>query len=287
VHRLAVVLAAGLAPFAFAQSVHKGNDPFPAYRVIGNIYYVGTYDITAYLIETPKGHIILNSGYENTPPLIRASVEKLGFKMTAVKILLNSQAHFDHVAGQAALQKMTGAKVYSSAREVSVLETGGKTDPRWGKEFIYPPVHVDHTVADGEAVSLGGITLTAHMTPGHSIGCTTWTMQVADAGKTYDVVFVGGTSINPGVRLAGNPTYPGIAEDFQKTFQTLRALKCDVFLGAHGGYYGMTEKYDRMVKGAAPNPFIDPAGYQSFIDSTEAHFHDQLAKEKALLSLTQ
>jgi metallo-beta-lactamase class B len=277
--RLLLVLA--LASAALAPAAHDGNGPFPAYRIMGNLYYVGTEDIASYLIVTPKGHFLLNSGYEDTPALIRGSVEKLGFKITDVKILLNSQAHYDHVAGQAALQKLTGAKIYSSEREVGVLQSGGKTDTRFGLEYTYPPVHVDHAVADGEGVTLGGVTLTAHMTPGHSIGCTTWTMQVTDAGKTYDVVFVGGTTINPGVRLVDHPTYPGIAEDYQKTFQTLRSLKCDVFLGAHGGYYGMIGKYKRMQKGEQPNPFIDPEGYRAFVDAAAAHFLDQLAAEKA------
>lgn len=277
---LALVLALAAASAAFAPTVHPGNDPFPAYRIMDNLYYVGTQDIAAFLIVTPKGHFLLNSGYEDTPAMIRASVEKLGFKITDVKILLNSQAHFDHVAGQAALQKMTGAKIYSSEREVGVLESGGKTDTRFGREVTYPPVHVDHTVSGGERVTLGGVTLTAHLTPGHSIGCTTWTMQVADAGKIYDVVFVGGTSINPGVRLVDHPTYPGIAEDFKRTFQTLRSLKCDVFLGAHGGYYGMIEKYKRLEKGEQPNPFIDPTGYRTYVDAAEADFLARLSAEE-------
>jgi metallo-beta-lactamase class B len=280
VNRTDLILVLAMASAAFAQTAHEGNNPFPAYRILDNIYYVGAEDITSYLIATPNGHFLLNSGYEDTPILIRAGVEKLGFRMTDVKILLNSQAHFDHVAGQAALQKMTGAKIYSSARETGVLQSGGKTDTRWGREVTYPRVHVDHVVADGERVTLGGVTLTAHLTPGHSIGCTTWTMRATDAGKTYDVVFVGGTSINPGVHLVNHPTYPGIAEDYQKTFQTLRSLKCDLFLGAHGGYYGMIEKYKRMQKGAQPNPFIDPEGYRAYVDAAAAHFLDQLSAEK-------
>jgi len=278
--RLFLPLALVMASAAFAQTTHAGNSPFPAYRIMDNLYYVGTEDIAAYLIVTPSGHLILNSGYEDTPAMIRASVQKLGFKITDVKILLNSQAHFDHVAGQAALQKMTGAKIYSSEREVGVLQSGGKTDSRFGREVTYPPVHVDHTVSDGEGVTLGGVTLTAHLTPGHSIGCTTWTMQVNDASKVYDVVFVGGTTINPGVRLVDHPTYPGIAEDFKRTFQTLRSLKCDVFLGAHGVYYGMIEKYKRLEEGAQPNPFIDPAGYRLYVDAAEVQFLDRLSAEK-------
>jgi metallo-beta-lactamase class B len=269
-----------LATAAAAQN-GPDNQPFPAYRIIGNVYYVGASDITAYLVTTPAGHILINSGYENTPPLIRDSIVKLGFKPDDVKILLNSQAHFDHVAGQAAMQRLTGAKIYSSRPEVAVLESGGKADPRWGREQTYPPVKVDHVVRDLEEVTLGGVTLVAHMTPGHSIGCTTWTTRVTDGGKTYDVVIVGGTTINPGVEFVRKPTYPGIAEDYARTFRTLRALHCDVFLGAHGGYYGMKEKYQKMTGGAAVNPFIDPAGYRAFIDRADKTFQETLAKEKA------
>ncbi|MGA3078595.1 MAG: subclass B3 metallo-beta-lactamase [Bryobacteraceae bacterium] len=278
--RLLLALAVAVASAACAQTPHAGNSPFPAYRIMDNLYYVGTEDIASYLIVTPKGHFLLNSGYEDTPAIIRGSVEKLGFKITDVKILLNSQAHLDHVAGQAALQQITGAKIYSSEREVGVLQSGGKTDSRFGREVTYPPVHVDHAVSDGERVTLGGVTLTAHLTLGHSIGCTTWTMQATDAGKIYDVVFVGGTAINPGVRLVNHPTYPGIGEDYKRTFQTLRSLKCDVFLGAHGGYYGMIEKFKRLEKGARPSPFIDPQGYRAFVDAAEADFLAQLSAEK-------
>ena len=279
--RFSVLLFAGFAGVLAAQHGGADNQPFPAYKIIGNVYYVGASDITSYLITTPAGHILINSGYEDTPPLIRESIVKLGFKPSDVKILLNGQAHGDHVAGQLAMQKMTGAKIYSSRPEVAVLESGGKADPRWGREQTYPAVKVDHVVRDLEAVTLGGTTLIAHMTPGHSIGCTTWTLRVADGGKTYDVVIVGGTTINPGVEFVRKPTYPGIAGDYAKTFQTLRALPCDIFLGAHGGYYGMKEKYEKMKAGAAANPFLDPQGYRAFIDRSDQTFQKQLAREKA------
>jgi metallo-beta-lactamase class B len=194
--------------------------------------------------------------------------------------MLNGQAHFDHVAGQATMQKWTGAKIYSSAREVSVLETGGKTDPRWGKEVTYPPVKVDHIVEEGEKVTLGDVTLVAHMTPGHSIGCTTWTMTVTDGGRQYDVVFVGGTTINPGVHFVGQPTYPGIAEDYAKTFRLLRGLKCDVFLGAHGAYFGMLAKRERQKQQPDVNPFIDPVGYREFVERSEKTYLEQLRREQ-------
>lgn len=263
-----------------AATPHHGNNPFPPYRVIGNIYYVGADDITSYLITTPKGDILINSGYDDTPPLILASIRKLGFKPEDVKILLNGQAHSDHVAGQAAMRQATHARIYSSPQEVSVLESGGKTDPRWGSVDTYRPVKVDHVIRDGEEVNLGGTTLVAHLTPGHSIGCTTWTMRVADGGKQYDVVFVGGTTINPGVRLTSNPTYPGIAEDYARTFRTLQSLHCDIFLGAHGGYYDMKAKYERLKRGDKPNPFIDPEGYRSFVEHSQKAYLDQLAREK-------
>lgn len=279
--RFSALLLLAFAGVLAAQHGGADNQPFPAYKIIGNVYYVGASDITSYLIATPAGHILINSGYEDTPPLIRDSIVKLGFKPSDVKILLNGQAHFDHVAGQAAMQKMTGAKIYSSQPEVAVLESGGKADPRFGREQTYPAVKVDHVVRDQEAVTLGGTTLIAHMTPGHSIGCTTWTLRVADGGKTYDVVIVGGTTINPGVHFVGKPTWPGIADDYAKTFQTLHALPCDIFLGAHGGYYGMKEKYEKMKAGAAVNPFLDPQGYRAFLDSSEQTFRAQLAREKA------
>ena len=274
--RFALFLAASVL---FAQ--HNDNEPFPAYKIIGNVYYVGASDITAYLITTPAGHILVNSGYVETAPLIRDSIVKLGFQPRDVKILLNSQAHYDHVAGQAALQKITGARIYSSQAEVAVLESGGKADPRWGREQNYPPVKVDHVVRDGEEVKLGGVTVVAHMTPGHSIGCTTWTTRVTEGGKSYDVVIVGGTTINPGVHFIGKPTYPGIADDYARTFRLLRALNCDIFLGAHGGYYGMQAKYEKMKAGAAVNPFLDREGYRAFIDESAKTFETALAKEKA------
>ena len=253
--------------------------PFPAYKIIGNIHYVGASDIASFLITTPAGHILLNNGYEASVPLIQASVEQLGFKMRDITIMLNGQAHFDHVAGHAALLTLTGAKIFASEADAAVIEGGGKGDPRWEGEYSYPPVKVDRRLRDGDRVALGGTTLVAHMTPGHSIGCTTFTMRVKDDGQEYDVVFVGGTTINPGVKLLNNPKYPNWAADYAKTFQVLRSLKCDVFLGPHGSQYGMREKYARLQKGEKPNPFIDPSGYASLVDQSERTYKAQLARE--------
>ncbi|SRR5579871_2450026 len=260
----------------------KDTQPVEPYRIAGNLYYVGTSDITAYLVSTPQGHIVINVGYEDTAAQVRDSIQKLGFKITDVRILLNGQAHFDHVAGMAALQKMTGgAKIFASTADAGVMESGGKTDFRWGSEYTYPVVKVDRKLSDGDKVELGGTTLVAHVTGGHSIGCTTWTMQVDDGGKKLDVVIVGGTTVNPGVQLLNNPKYPGVSDDMAKTFRVLRSLHCDIFLGAHGGYYNMAAKYDRFKRGEQPNPFIDPAGYQDHINRMEKAYLDLVAKEKA------
>ena len=279
------VRASGLLALAVlslaAQNSIPGNQPFPPHKIVANIYYVGADDITSYLITTPAGHIVINAGYAETVPIIDAGIRKLGFNPKDVKILLNGQAHYDHVAGMAALQKLTGGKVYSSERDAPVLESGGVKDPRWGKEQTYPAVKVDHILKDGEKITLGGVTINTRLTPGHSLGCTTFTMTVDDGGKPLEVVFVGGTSINPGVHFVGQPTWPGIADDFQKGFDVLKGLKCDVFLGAHGNYYGMKAKYERMSSGV--NPYIDPEGYRKFVAASEKTFHDQLAQEKAAL----
>src|SRR5579872_147468 len=181
VSRFALLVLTAFAA-AVAQNSRPDNQPFPAYHIIGPVYYVGASDITSYLIATPAGHILINTGYEDTPPIIRDGIVKLGFNPRDVKIILNSQAHFDHVAGTAEMQRLTGAKIYSSRREVAVLESGGKADLRFGREYTYPPVKVDHVVGDLERVTLGGVTLVAHMTPGHSIGCTTWTLRAVDGG---------------------------------------------------------------------------------------------------------
>jgi len=277
---LLLTVSAWAQPAPHPPAVHPDAQPSSPYRIAGNIWYVGTTDITSYLVTTPAGHIVINAGYEETAALIRDSIEKLGFRSRDVKILLNSQGHFDHVAGTAALQKLTGAKVYSSAADAAVMESGGAKDFRWGKEFTYPLVKVARKLADGDRVTLGGVTLVAHVTGGHSVGCTTWTMEVEEGGRRYHVVIVGGTTINPGVTLLHNSGYPAVARDFERTFQVLKALQCDIFLGAHGGYYGMAENYERMKRGEQPNPFIDPKGYAEHVARAEKRFLEQLARER-------
>ena len=274
------VLLLAAATLALA-APRKGNEPFPPYRIIGNIYSVGASDIASFLIATPAGDIVINSGFEETVPVIRAGIEKLGFHVKDVKILLASHAHNDHVEGMAALKTLTGAKVMIMDGDAGVISTGGKGDFRWEGIASWTPCKVDRVLHDGDTVSLGGVTLTAHLTPGHTKGNTTWTLPVEDGGKKYDVVIVGSTSINPGVHLVNNPKYPNIAEAYARSFRVLRALSCDVFLGAHTGFYNGAEKYRRLKAGEKPNPFIDPTGYREYIDRTEAIYHTQLARERA------
>lgn len=265
-----------------AQAANEYLTPYPAHHVIANIYYVGSKGQANYLITTPKGNILINSGLEGNVPMIKESIAKLGFKYSDTKLLLISHAHFDHDAGSAQVVKDTGAKYEVMDADVPTVESGGTKDFQYNnvKEYLYPAVKVSRVLKDGDTVSLGGVTLTAHKTPGHTRGCTTWTMKVQDGGKTLDVAIVGSPNVNPGYVLVGNKDYPGIVQDYEQTFKVLKALPVDVFLGAHGDYYGMDAKYPKLKAGGA-NPFIDPAGYRAYITNREAAYRKELARQQA------
>jgi metallo-beta-lactamase class B len=266
---------------ARAQNSPDWTEPFPPFRIAGNLYYVGSKGLATYLIATPAGHILINSDLEANVPLIRASVEKLGFKFNDIKILLISHAHWDHDAGSALIKQITGAKYMVMDADVPVVESGGTADFQYGNTpaSLYPPTKVDRVLHDGDQVRLGDAVLVAHLTPGHTKGCTTWTMTVQDNGKEYNAVVVGSPNVNPGYKLVGNTLYPQIVADYERTFQVLRSLPCDVFLGAHGAYFGMEAKYARVKEGAA-SPFIDPDGYKSFVAEKEREFRAELAKQR-------
>jgi len=248
--------------------------------MIGNVYYVGSRGLASYLITTPAGHILINSNLKTSIPLIRESVEKLGFHFNDIKILLISHAHFDHDAGSAELLKLTGAKYMVMDADVSVVESGGKTDFQYGDDatLLYPAAKVDRVLHDGDEVKLGDTTLTAHKTAGHTRGCTTWTLKVGESGKTYDVVIVGSPNVNPGYKLVNNTRYPEIADDYAHEFRVLKSLPCDIFLGAHGSYFGMEAKYARLKAGAA-NPYIDPQGYKDYVAEREQAFVSELQRQ--------
>jgi metallo-beta-lactamase class B len=264
-----------------AQASPDWTEPFPPFRIAGNLYYVGSKGLANYLITTPQGHILINSDLEQSLPLIRSSIEKLGFRFDDIRILLISHAHWDHDAGSAAIKKLTGATYMVMDGDVSVVESGGRTDFRYGSDtaMLYPPAKVDRVLHDGDEVKLGGATLVAHLTPGHTRGCTTWTMKVREGDNSYHVVIIGSPNVNEGYKLVGNSGYPEIASDYERTFRVLKALPVDIFLGAHGSYFDLQKKYERLKEGAV-TPFIDPVGYKAYVAEREDAFRRELAKQK-------
>jgi len=272
-----IALAMAFPALAGAQANDQSramNQPVAPFHIIGNIYYVGASDITSYLIVTPAGDILLDGGFVETAPQIEKNIQTLGFKLADVKILLNSHAHLDHAGGISELHRLTGAQFVAVDGDVPALTAG----------TAYPAAAPDRVIHDGDTVTLGGVTLTAHLTPGHTRGCTTWTMSTDDGGKTYNVVFVGSATVLPQYKLIDRPgapaTYPGIEADYEKTFRVLKSLPCDVFLGAHGSMYSLAQKREAMSKNPAQNPFIDPAGYQAYIARAEGVFQTELQKER-------
>ena len=256
-------------------------EPFPAFRIAGNLYYVGSKGLASYLITTPEGHILINSDLEANVPLIRASMQSLGFKFSDIKILLISHAHWDHCAASAMIKRLTGAKYMVMQGDVDVVESGGKNDFHYANdpETIFPPTIVDRVLRDGDQVKLGNATLTAHLTPGHTKGCTTWTMKVNEGSKSRDVVIIGSPNVNPGYKLVNNTAYPRISEDFEQTFKVLHSLSCDYFLGAHGSYFDLETKYAQFKAGKS-TAFIDPTGYKDFLAEKEQAFRSELKKQQ-------
>jgi metallo-beta-lactamase class B len=271
---------------AFADPNPAWTNPFPAFRIAGTasagLYYVGSQDLASYLLVTPAGDILINSNLVSSPPLIKKSVESLGFHWRDIRILLISHAHYDHCAGSAQILRETHAKYEVMAQDVSVIQSGGHTDFHYAtdKTMGFPPAHVDRLLHDDSIVSLGGVTLTAHLTAGHTKGTTTWTFDIPDSGHTLQVVIVGSPNVNPGYKLAHNARYPQIAADYKHQFEVLKKLPCDIFLGAHGGYFGLAEKYPRFKAGDR-NAFIDPAGYQAYIADRQQAFEVELKKQTA------
>ena len=265
-----------------AQSNPDWTRPFPPFRIIGNIYWVGSYDLATYLITTPQGHILINTGVGDTAKQIKASVEQLGFNLADTKILTATHGHFDHVAGMAELKRMTGARLIVSDQEKELLESGGKADFRFGDApgARFEPVKVDGTFKDSDTISLGGTVLTAHHHPGHTKGATSFTLNVPDSGKTYRVVIANMGSINPGVTVSGMPNYPGIAEDYARTFKAQKDMQIDVWLASHAAQFKLHDKYK---PGDAFNPdrFVDPQGFKAAVEQLEKTYRDQLARERA------
>ena len=272
---MSMIQRVSCALFAFAAALTAQGNPdwhksFPAFKIAGELYYVGTADLAVYLVHTPQGNILINSDFEQDLPIIKASIESLGFKYQDTKILLISHAHGDHDAATGVIKKETGAKLMVMDADVPEEESTAR-----GR----PGAHVDRTLHDGDTVELGGLVLTARLTPGHTKGCTTWTMQVRDGARTLNAVIVGSPNVNPGYILVGNQNYPRIAEDYVKTFTVLKSLPCDLFLGAHGAYFGLKSKHEKMKAGAS-NPFIDPNGYKAYVAEREATFQKEWKRQQ-------
>ena len=280
----AIVLMLLLLPPAAGQAQYtkatpEWNQPVRAFRIIDNIYYVGASEVSSFLITTPKGHILLDSGFAETVPLIADGIKRLGFKIEDVKILINSHAHYDHAGGLAQLKRLTGAQLMLSEADAVLAANGGKGDFQWGDTLTYEPARADRVLKDNDRVELGGVEMIARLTPGHTRGCTTWLMKVTDGGRAFDVVFVGSTTA-PDYKLVNNPKYPNIASDYEYTFRLLRSLPCNVFLGPHGSFFNLKAKAHRLDRGDKQNPFIEGKSFRDFLNRTEREFVDLLAKQK-------
>jgi metallo-beta-lactamase class B len=263
---------------AIRETLESRMDPIEPRRIIGNIYYVGSNLISSFLITTPAGHILLDTGPVEMLPQLKANIEKMGFKPTDVKFLLNSHAHFDHCGGFAEFKRETGATVVATKDDGELMARGGKDDFAWGDDLAYEPIKPQQVVADGENLEFGGMKLTAHLTPGHTKGCNTWSMRVEDGGRAYDVVFVCGLTVST-YKLTNNVKYPNIVEDARKSLQKLRAMHADIMLASHGFYFDYEKKAARQNP-MTPNPFIDPNELQRHVAEMEKDLDDALQAQE-------
>jgi metallo-beta-lactamase class B len=274
---VSVLILAGFVPTALAQGSaqwREWNRPIPPFRITGPLYYVGVASVTSLLITTPAGHILVDGGFAESADIVLRNVRTLGFRPEDVKILLSTHAHADHAGGLAAIKARTGARLYAGALDVPLLARGGKGDFAFGDDIPYPPVTADVGVKDGETVSLGGVTVRALASPGHTMGCTSWAFTIEDGGRPVRAVMIGGTSA-PGYTLVGNEKYPGIVADYGRTFARLAAEPADLLLEGHGFAFGLDDKR------AGRKPFVDAAAYQARVAEAAKAFRDQLAREEA------
>jgi metallo-beta-lactamase class B len=267
-----------LSSLAALAMVAEAAPIFPPIRIIGNLYYVGDEDLASYLIVTPKGSILINTGFEYSVPEIRSRMKTLGFPFESIKILLVTHAHSDHAAGMATMKRLTGAKMLAIEQEAPLLDTGGKTDYLFGSSGWFKPVKVDRTFKDGDKIELGGTELTAHLTPGHTRGSTSYSMDVVENGRTYHVLIANLGNINPGTVLVRNPVYPHIAGDYQRTFQIEDQLPCDIFLSSHASQFGLIPKWRRIPE-YTPDRFVDPEGYHRALYRLQTRFEEELNQQ--------
>jgi metallo-beta-lactamase class B len=274
---LCFVQASTSAKYAPANA--EWNRPVEPFRIVGNVYYVGASDVSAFLITTPQGHILLDTGFRETVPMLESSIRKLGFRVEDIRLLLASHAHYDHAGGMADLKAKTGARMLANPREAELLRQGGRGDFAFGDRYAFPPVVPDGEFHDGETIRLGGMVLTPHFTPGHTKGCTSYSARVREGARVFDVVFPCSLTA-PGYQLVSNTQYPGIVTDFETSFAKLGALACDVFVGGHSWDFGLDAKRERLKSGAGVNPFVDPGGYKDWLERSRTAFRHQYAEQQ-------
>jgi metallo-beta-lactamase class B len=257
------------------------NDYEAPFRLAGPIHYVGTTELAAFLVSTPQGHILIDGGMPSTAPVIEKSIRELGFKPEDIRILLTTQAHFDHVGSHAHFKKLSGARAEAMQGDESLLRDGGKSDYLFATnpDFHFPRVPVDRVLKDGDIVTIGGVRITARRTPGHTPGSATYEMTVPEAGREYRVVFAASTSVNPGTRFVKNPSYPGILDDYRKTFALLESLKPDIFVSGHASFFDLKRKRAAMKKENPAEAFVDPDGYRRLIAEKKKTFESLVASE--------
>jgi metallo-beta-lactamase class B len=253
--------------------------PFPGHRVIANLYAVGTSGLGVFLITSEDGHILINTGLEDSTPLIRNNIEAVGFRLEDVKILLTMQSHWDHTAALAEIKEITEAEMWATAKDARVLEDGGFSDPHFGGRESFAPIDVDKIISDGEVIELGDIRLLVYEHPGHTEGSSSYSMQVRENGRDYDVVIANMGTINSGKKMLVDPTYPGVADDFGETYSRQKAMDVDVWVAAHGGQYGLHDKY-QPGQPYSPDTFVDPDGFIAAVDRLERIYLEQLAEER-------
>lgn len=271
------LLALAAAPLCAQRD--NWTKPFPGHRVIGNLYSVGIYDLGCYLVTSDEGHILINTGIDGSTELIRDNVKALGFDFADIKILLTMQAHWDHTAKLAEIQDLTGAEMWATPGDKPLLEDGGFSDPLFGGKQTFDPIEVDRVIRDGDVIELGETRLTVIEMPGHTVGSSSYTMKVREGGRDYNVAIVNMASINPGTRLAVNPTYEGMAEDYATTFRKQKTLPVDVWVAGHASQYNLHDKY-KPGDAYSPDTFADPEGYKAAVARYEKIYLDQLAEEK-------
>ena len=263
---------------SLAKKALKWEEPADPVRIVGPIYFVGTKGLGVFLFTTSEGYILMNTGMPSSGPMIVDSIRKLGFKPEDIKVMINGHAHIDHAGAFAFMKKLTGAQLAVMKDDVAAMESGDRDDFKYGNDFSYEGVNVDRVLRDGDTVKLGDVLLTAYHTPGHTRGATTWIANLVVDGKAYVVAFPDGAGFNPGYRVAKDPSYPGITDDYRNTHHALEMIKPDIWLAQHNEYYDLEGKRKR-AETEGVNAWIDPEGYRRFIADKKRAFEDEVDEE--------